>query len=64
MSHSHKLTTTATALLLALISYLLPAAEVLQERRLADGVVQRTYPDGRRTLMVGKTELADRTPAP
>ena len=61
MSCSNKI---APALLLALVSPLLPAAEVAHERQLADGIVQRTYPDGRRALVVGKTELVDRTPAP
>jgi len=61
MSCSNKI---ATALLLTLVSPLLVAAEVAQERQLADGIVQRTYPDGRRALVVGETELADRTPAP
>ena len=56
--------TAAAALLLASVSHLVAAAEVSQERRLADGIVQHTYPDGRRTLVVGETELADRTPAP
>ena len=35
-----------------------------REAELANGVVQRIYPDGRRTIVVGGQELADRTPAP
>ena len=36
----------------------------VRETQLADGVVQKIYPDGRRTIVVGGKELADRTPAP
>ena len=35
-----------------------------RETQLADGIVQKVYPDDRRTIVVGGNELADRTPAP
>jgi hypothetical protein len=35
-----------------------------RQRQLAPDIIEKVYPDGRKTIMVGKTELADRTPAP
>ena len=39
-------------------------AQEMTERELAPNVVERVYPDGRRTLLVAGTKLPDRTPAP
>src|SRR3990172_847583 len=38
--------------------------EQARETELASGVLEKVYPDGRRTIVVGGEELADRTPAP
>ena len=40
------------------------SAEQARETELASGVVEKVYPDGRRTIVVGGQELADRTPPP
>ena len=40
------------------------AEEQARERQLASGIVERTSPDGGRSLRVGETELMDRTPRP
>ena len=40
------------------------AAESARETELAPDIIEKLYPDGRRTITVGNTELADRTPAP
>ena len=64
MKYSHMTAVSASSFMLVAVIYLFASAEVSEERRLADDIIQRIHSDGRRTLMVGETELQDRTPPP
>ena len=61
--HRHVMFLSVAALLCGAVCQAL-SAEQPRETELASGVVEKVYPDGRRTIVAGGRELADRTPPP